>query len=498
MAQNIIRAYLKQVIGLGDNAEGTIKANAFIGQGMDDITEIHEFSGSDDIKNLCAAVRKPGGQVENPDSVAAHNAAVTANAAAAQNAQVPVPPITMMTDPGHNVPTVCELRLTLAAQGGKMYTSIGRDVNATTLSRTRLREFRKHLTMVARHTNPDPLPEISRAYGIMKFLDQFPSLLRETLGGSQVALSYVLRDEAVPNTLPALLANKIWSDGKTSFMDELIAYMPHSGQEYDEDNAMVFTLLMHSLSGSQHMASITQYQSKRDGRKAFKSLFMHNMGSSKWEKMVESAEMCLNQRVYNGKNPRYPLRDHIARNREAFNDMVRAKGNISYEPPNETTRVRLLLNSIIAPELVSAKNVIMADPAKKDDFEQAADYLLLVAPVKKPGPSYHRISMVNHQTGKRKRVVGVEDRYYKLHEWKALTQDQRDEVNRLRDARKAKKRGNGGDTTKIAALQAENEQKDQVIAALQAAIAKDPPTGGKVPALVPPPGYKGGKKKAGD
>lgn len=91
----------------------------------------------------------------------------------------------------------------------------------------------------------------------------------------------------------------------------------------------------------------------------------------------------------------------------------------------------------------------------------------------------------------------MEDRYYKLKEWRALTQDQRDEVSRIREARKKRKKaGNGNDTSStIAVLQANLEAKDQMIAALTAAQALTPPISGKVPALVPPPGYAGGKKK---
>lgn len=496
MAQNIIRTYLKQVIGLGDNATGTIKANAFIEQGLDDITEIQEFSGSEEVKNLCAAVRKPGGQIQNPDSVAANTAAITANNGVAQANQIPVPPITLMPDPGQNIPSVCEVRLTLAAYGAKLYHYIGRGITPSTLSRSRLIEFRKHLSMVSNHEAPEGLPSLSRQFGIMKFLDQFPNHLRDILGVNKVALSYVLRDEIPPNNLPALVNNKPWSGTRASFMEELIAYAPHTGPEYTEDNAQVFTLLMNTLTGSQHVASISRFQSKRDGRGAFQSLVLHNMGSSKWEKIVESAEKSLSQRIWNGKNHRYPLKDHITRQREAFNDMERAKANIPYEVPNDTTRVRFLLNSITASEMTAAKNVIIADATKKNDFEATADYLLLVAPVKQQANPHHRVSALNHQNSdKRKRNTGgqtVEDRYYKLHEWRRLTEDQKTTVRAMRDARKAKKTKTTDqkEDPRISMLQIELDQSKHLIASLTSAAMQIKIPSGKPPALNPPPGWK--------
>ena len=38
-----IKTYLKDIIGLGDNATGTARANAVIDQGMDDLAEISTF-----------------------------------------------------------------------------------------------------------------------------------------------------------------------------------------------------------------------------------------------------------------------------------------------------------------------------------------------------------------------------------------------------------------------------------------------------------------------
>ena len=105
-------------------------------------------------------------------------------------------------------------------------------------------------------------------------------------------------------------------------MDELISYFPHEGPAYEADNAQIFNLLATALSGMSAMASITRYQRSRNGRQAYIDLVTHNLGSAKWEKTVEAAEQVLSSHVWNRKNSKYPLKVHIARHQEAYNDLV--------------------------------------------------------------------------------------------------------------------------------------------------------------------------------
>ena len=184
-AEAATRTFLRDVIGLGSNDEGTVKANAIIAEGLDDLADLYELSEDDGIKTLCANVRKPSGTIPDP------------------NWEEPDPNPRNATAPmiariGNSIPAICEQRLTLAAYGAKLYHTVGRQVTSATLSRSRLRELKNHKTMVDNHNEPESLPEISKSYTIMKFLDQFPTYLREMLGVSKVALSYVVRDDPDP------------------------------------------------------------------------------------------------------------------------------------------------------------------------------------------------------------------------------------------------------------------------------------------------------------
>ncbi len=103
---------------------------------------------------------------------------------------------------------------------------------------------------------------------------------------------------------------------------------------------------------------------------------------------MEDAEAYMMRREWSGKNFCFPLRVHIAKHREAFNEMVRAAQFIPYEVPNEHTRVGRLIKSIQSkdPSIVSAITHIQGNALQRDDFELAADFLLLTAPkLKDPG-----------------------------------------------------------------------------------------------------------------
>ena len=297
-----LRAYLRDVIGLGNDADGLDRANATIAEGLDSIADLAELNADKGVKSMTKNIRSPGGSISDPNWIDPGDGSVAP----------------MIPRPGHSFPIICEQRMILAAYGAYVYNSIGRNIDSATLSRSRLREFKMHREMVQNHSEATELEEVSKSFPVTKFLDQFPTYLRELLGVSNIALSYVIRENSVvPAPLPALLTNKPWGAPHNNLMDELIAYTPHTGTNYNNDNARVFGILTKALNGTSALASITRHQRTQNGRGAYNDLIMHHLGSVKWEKMVELAENVLNAQVWNGKNARYPLRIHITRHREA-------------------------------------------------------------------------------------------------------------------------------------------------------------------------------------
>ena len=124
--------------------------------------------------------------------------------------------------------------------------------------------------------------------------------------------------------------------------------------------------------------------------------------------------------------------------------MVRSEDYIGYHPPNEYTRGQRLLKSIESTDIriVSAITTIFGDTVKRGNFEQAADFILIAAPIRKNGTSdnEYRISAVNGELSNDNKQTsgykgfkkvdkgssGVELRYYSFKEYKKLSEDQRE------------------------------------------------------------------------
>jgi len=146
------------------------------------------------------------------------------------------------------------------------------------------------------------------------------------------------------------------------------------------------------------------------------------------DKVVEQAEILVNRRIWDGKNSRYSLKNHITRHIEAPNDFVRAGQHIPYVEPGENTRVRHLLRSIQCKDavIISSKTTIQADAAKQNDFELASDFLLLMAPLPTPNACYHKVSGVHGSDDKKRHFKKkTETHYYKANEWHRLTSEEK-------------------------------------------------------------------------
>ena len=444
-----MRTYLRDIIGVPDPIE---RRQAIQDEGLGVIADFAEFE-KEDIETLCTSIRKPGGTIPNPNAGAA-------------NAPATIP------NPGFSISAICEKRLIAAAYTAKIYDMIGRNIDHHTMNRERLKLFDAHRLLIKQHEDPEKLPQVSKTFGIVKAMDLVPGHLRERLGVRGVALSYVIREPSAPPALPAQAANSATAEGYDSIMDELIKFTPHTGGEYAEDNAKVFQILQDMVTGTSFESSIKTHQRARDGRAAYKALCQHNLGSSKWDKILEDAETYVMKREWNGRNHRFSLRAHIAKHREANNEMVRAQQHVQYELPNDHTRVGRLLKSITSKDaaIISAITHIHGNAAQRDDFESAAEFLLLMAPNQSAQSNNHRISAIkadkNKGNGEKRSKTGVELRYYTKREYKKLTKQEKKELAELRKAQGDNGNKTVDDESTISAMRQQIEQLQQRVSAI--------------------------------
>ena len=100
--------------------------------------------------------------------------------------------------------------MNISVYGANIFTSIGRQVTDASLSRYRLREFKRHNQIFDNHNGLESFPELRKNFTIMKLIDHIPAYLREMLCVLKVVLSYVVQyDPTPPVTLPPLQPNII-------------------------------------------------------------------------------------------------------------------------------------------------------------------------------------------------------------------------------------------------------------------------------------------------
>ena len=445
------RTYLRDVIGIPDPRE---RREAVQEQGLGVLTDFLEFD-KEAIEVLCSSVRKPGGTIPNPDI---------------GNLGAPA----AIPNPGYSIPAICEKRLIAASYTAKLYDMIGRAITSDTMSRERIKKFETHRILMEDHEDPEKLQVVSKSFGIIRAMDMVPSHLRDRLGVRKIPLSYVIRETADTGNAPLPAADEPTSGNYNSITEELIHYAPHSGDEYAEDNAKVFQILQDMVAGTSFESSVKSYQRRRDGRAAYFALCQHNLGSSKWDKILEDAETYVSKREWNGKNYRYSLKLHINKHREAYNDMVRASQHVQYALPNEHTRVGRLLKSITSKDasIVSAITHVHGSTTQRNDFEMAADFLLLTSPSNTNVTSTQRISVsrVGGVIGDTKKgpETGVEVRYYTKKEYGRLSQAQKQELAKLR-----KSKGDGSKSNisnvKQDLMQEMRELENRLVAAIATA-----------------------------
>ena len=409
--------YLRDEVKAGD----LTKADKIEASGISDLASFADFE-EQDVVTLCSTLRRPGGTITVDDE------------------QLP--------NRGVAISTMCEIRLKLCSYAANYYNIVQRPIDFNSMAWNRVKHFKDLKTIVKNHTNPEDLPEISRKITIMKAIELIEEHLRGVLGVTKVPLAYVIRKE--PETPVTVASNPLRVDlpygtAFNSFYDEMIACTDHSGASYSEDNASVLNILVHVLKGTSFEVSIQPFKRNRDGRGAFLALSEHNLGSNRWETVLERADHIVSNTIWNGKSNRYPLKLHLAKHREAHNDMIRASQHIDYEVPNEGTRVRKLLHSLQCsdPRIISAKTSILADEAgKKGNFEATSNFLLIAAPPTRQDNDSRRISSARQndfQHTPNKGSTGVELRFHTVPEYHKLTSDQKNELYNWRQEQKKRK-----------------------------------------------------------
>ena len=345
---------------------------------------------------------------------------------------------------------------------------------------------------------------------------------------------YVLRKDIEPeDPPPPLLPNRPYSEETGSLRGELIARASHNHVNFDEDNGLVFDALELATRGTKLTASIQPFRRRRDGRGAHAAIIGHYLGEDKWVKEFKKSEGIIHSSKWKSTGNQ-ALETFIAMHRNAYQQMLSASQHVPQQLPNEFSRVGFLLDNIqtsdanLSAAIASIKQ--NRDPnGSRYNFEEASAILQAADPVASRQSTKRTSAQIssaetedetlNVSGATMKKGVGktgVQLRYHKDSEFRALSKAQKNELIAWRQtpegktavanerAERAAKKPKGGKTKtksnissviekevakqlneKSSNNDSDSSQEKLFMAAIEAKLKDDPKFAKSVGALIP-------------
>ena len=162
-----------------------------------------------------------------------------------------------------------------------------------------------------------------------------------------------------------------------------------------------------------------------------------HVGKDQWEKIQKENSRWLMQSEWNGK--KYALESYCSQHRAKFLQLQEASNHVTFQVPNEHTRVGYLIDNIKCSDaaLQAAIAKVRTDTGgARDNFEQAVTELLPVDPYTRNKANTKTVTFANVSTfeGQPGRGVktGVDLRWYEQSEYQNLSKDQKAELTAWR------------------------------------------------------------------
>lgn len=289
--------------------------------------------------------------------------------------------------------------------------------------------------------DPVKVEALLKVESIRKTIEDIDEVLGHRLGAYGAPLSYLVRDDVeLPDTDPGY--------GVPDAMSELVRRTRHDGNQFEEDNMVLWLLLRQATHGGPAWNWTKPFATAKDGRGAYFALKEHYMGKSFQKRNVAHAERILSTVYYDGKARNFTFETFCEKLNMAFQDLEEAG-----EPASEDKKVRILLSNIRAPELQMTVARIRGDPSLESTFETAMNHIAEQHDTQKQIQATQKgvnrnISSVNRAgdnkgkkgKGKNKKNGKGLTRYYSNKEWAALSKEKQDEIRGQRQQNQTNKR----------------------------------------------------------
>lgn len=423
-------------------------------QAIESVDELSTLTDKE-VENLCKVVRRPGGQVPDPNHAGAGAAPLVNN-------------------PGTPVSLQAENNLKLAAYWLRYRNKASQVTTPVDITKDAVRGIRALRDWEDNHTDPDPPDGLVNEKDWPKTMDTLDEFLRNNLGVTGIPLLYVVRKDVEPTVEPA--------GGFPSLQDEMIERAPIqdangiSTPTFTTDNHRVFELLASLTRDKDCWTYVRPSQRTRNGRLAYMALYDHYLGPNNLDHMASQAEGKLKSTRYYGEKKRWNF-EKFARVHVEQHTILEGLALHGHAGIDERSKVRHLLDGIMTKDMDSVKTQVMADATLRGDFTRVVtlcqDYLKASQNSETRQANISAVATGNggnkgggdkKPTGKK---TGVEDKYYTTAEYRALGWKAQRELKKLRAER--------GHTPKK--RKAEDKTLDR--ASIKAIVAKEVRKSGK-------------------
>jgi hypothetical protein len=336
-----------------------------------------------------------------------------------------------------NISMKAEENLKLLCFFTRFHSLMGKEPDPSHMNVHMIRSFKTFKQQVEEHKDGD-VPEIP------KWVTDWPKVFESLLecfatrrGCKNVPLQYVVRQNEIPN-------NSGPFDSKD---EELIAQVPlfdSNGKwtaEAKADSATVWNILQGLFLNHSAWTWVRPYQSKRDGRGAYLNLLDHFLGENTIDNQATAAETELQNTFYQGEGRRQNFDMYVSKLYSCFTTLeglAKMEGS-TYQPMDEASKVRVLMNNIKTSTLDPVKLQIYASPAHKKSLAKAVGlYTDFIRAMKASGTGNRTATIAAVSTLDDDGVeadMNVEDRYYKRKEYAKLTRAQKKGLRILREKR---------------------------------------------------------------
>ncbi len=280
------------------------------------------------------------------------------------------------------------------------------------------------------------------------FWERFKSYLRRIRGAAKCPLTYVIREQ---QAVTAAERNAVYEDHDM----KLVATTLLEGDWFFLDNQHVYDEFKALVLKGPRWGFIKTYDRRKDGRNAVLALRRQAEGTSATQTRKTSAYATISNARYSGQKKTFPFARYVEIHQTAHNTLEELG-----EPVPETKKVTDFLAGISDPRLSNAKDTVLGDAAKLQNFEECQQYFQMLVFNKSTQVKYERnITGLTGENPKgnpkgnsdkdKGKKRGITARSYSDAEWKQLTEAQRTEVRALRTKQKNKKRNTSSLTQEV-------------------------------------------------